>query len=479
MTVIHALKWSFLSELAAKSFQPITFLILARLLTPEDFGVMSAALMVIAFSQIFWDAGMGKALIQRQTDIEAAADAAFWVNITLGILIAGLLYLLAQPIALTFFQDNRVTAVLQVMTVQVILGALSSVQTALLQKEMGFRKLFWVRLATVSLPGLASIPLAWNGMGYWALVAGTLTGQAVQTTMLWRMSHWRPSGTFQPGLAKEMGRFGAWVGMTGLLAWFYIWADSLVVGMYLGSHELGLYQIGSQFAAMIFAILLGPIVPVFYSHLSGMRADREKIRQVARKAIKMIAFLSIPLALVIFSLASPVTEALFGSRWHGVELIIGAMALVHGFSWVIGMNGEVYRALGKPSHETLMSAAPMLIYLVGYLISIQYGLEVFLWTRLGLAITAVLLQLFFIGAVLSIPIMPIIIYISIIFISCAVPLWGVSYLFMQIEEDSLRRFIMGGATNIAIATTVLYVLERNGILRELKWIFGDQESQDK
>jgi len=306
-----------------------------------------------------------------------------------------------------------------------------------------------------------------------------LTGQAVQTTMLWRMSHWRPGGTFQPGLAKEMGRFGAWVGMTGLLAWFYIWADSLVVGMYLGSHELGLYQIGSQFAAMIFAILLGPIVPVFYSHLSRMGADRERIRQVARKAIKMIAFLSIPLALVIFSLASPVTEALFGSRWHGVELIIGAMALVHGFSWVIGMNGEVYRALGKPSHETLMSAAPMLIYLVGYLISIQYGLEVFLWTRLGLAITAVLLQLFFIGAVLSIPIVPIIIYISTIFISCAVPLWGASYLFMQIEEDSLRHFILGGATNIAIATTVLYVLERNGILRELRWIFGDQESQDK
>lgn len=479
MSFIHALKWSFLAELASKAITPVVFIVLARLLTPEDFGVMSAAMMVIAFSQVFWEAGMSKALIQRQTDIDDASNVAFWINLGLGILIAGLLFYGAKMIALTFFQDERVTVVLQVMTLQVLLGALSSVQTALLQKDMGFKKLFWVRLATVSLPGLASIPLAWNGMGYWALVTGTLTGQVVQTTMLWRMSHWRPRGTFQPGLAKEMGRFGAWVGMSGLLAWFYVWADSLIVGMYLGSHELGLYQTGNQFAAMIFAVLLGPIAPVFYSHLSRMRADRDRIREAARKLIKMITFLSIPLALVIFSLASPMADALFGSRWRGIELIIRAMALVHGFSWVIGMNGEVYRALGKPSHETLMSAAPMLIYLVGYLISIQYGLEVFLWTRLGLAMAATLLQLFFIGAVLSISIVPVIRYTFIVLINCAVPIWGASHLIMQNVTDPLRHIILGGATNIAIAITVLYVLERKGILKELRWMLGGKERPDK
>jgi PST family polysaccharide transporter len=192
MSFVHAVKWSFLAELVSKAITLIVFIVLARLLTPEDFGVMSAALMVIAFSQILWEAGMGKALIQRQTDIEDAANVAFWINLGLGVLIAGLLFWGAQPIALTFFQDARVTPVLQIMTLQVLLGALSSVQTALLQKEMDFKKLFWVRMATVALPGFASIPLAWGGMGYWALVAGTLTGQAVQVMMLWRMSEWRP-----------------------------------------------------------------------------------------------------------------------------------------------------------------------------------------------------------------------------------------------------------------------------------------------
>lgn len=479
MSFVHALKWSFLAELASKMVTPVVFIVLARLLTPEDFGVMSAAMMVIAFSQIFWEAGMGKALIQRQTDIENAANVVFWINLGLGILIAGLLFYGAKMIALTFFQDERVTAVLQVMTLQVLLGALSSVQTALLQKQMDFRKLFWVRLATVSLPGLASIPLAWNGMGYWALVTGTLTGQAVQTTMLWRMSHWRPRGTFQPGLAKEMGRFGAWVGMSGLLAWFYVWADALIVGMYLGSHKLGLYQTGNQFAVMFFAILFGPIAPVFYSHLSRMGANREEVRQATRNVIKAITFLSIPLALMIFFLASPMAEALFGTRWHGIEMIIGVMALVHGFAWVVGMNGEIYRALGKPSHETLMSVTPLFIYLLGYLISIQFGLEIFLWTRLALAMTAILIHLFFMGTILSISILPIIRYIFVIFAICLAPTWGASYLFMHFITDPLGNLIIQGVTSVTIVITTLYFFERDGILKDLRFMFGRQKKPNQ
>jgi len=424
--------------------------------------------MVIAFSQIFWDAGMGKALIQRQTDIEAAADTAFWVNITLGILIAGLLYLLAQPIALTFFQDYRVTTVLQVMTVQVMLGALSSVQTALLQKEMGFRKLFWVRLATVSLPGLASIPLAWNGMGYWALVSGTLTGQAVQTTMLWYMSHWRPSGTFQPGLAKEMGQFGAWVGMSGLLAWFYVWADSLIVGMYLGSHELGLYQMGSQFAVMGFAIVFGPVPPVLYSHLTRMHQDKERLRLATRKVIKALTFVAIPLAMVIYSLAPPLAATLFGSKWQGVDLVIGTMAMMHGVGWVVGMNGEIYRAMGKPSAEAIVSAVSLPIYIGVYLLSINNGLVTFVWARLGLSIGALLLHLLVLRRILSVPIQPIATYLLTMVILCGIPALAIRHLLIEHMGKPWWQLSGGGLILIVLVSGMLFMLERNKMLRELR-----------
>ena len=159
MSVRHALKWSFLSELASKAVQPLVFVILARLLTPEDFGVVAAATMVISFSQIFWEAGMGKAIIQYQGDRVAAANAAFWVNNALGVVVVGALVAISGWVADRIFHDPRVALVLWVMALQVFLSASVSVHVALLQKDMQFKHLFWVRLATVAGSGLGSV--AW------------------------------------------------------------------------------------------------------------------------------------------------------------------------------------------------------------------------------------------------------------------------------------------------------------------------------
>ena len=213
----HALKWSAAGELASRAIQPLVFVILARLLTPDAYGVMAAAIMVISFTQVFWEAGMSKAVIQRRTEVDDSANVAFWINIALGVLIAVILLLTSDAIALNLFKDERVANVLRVMTFQILLGSLASVHTALLQKEMKFNLLFWVRMATVAVPGFFSIPLAYYGLSYWALVVGTLVGQAAQVIVLWKLTPWRPSFRFNETLAREMGKFGSWVGLTGLL----------------------------------------------------------------------------------------------------------------------------------------------------------------------------------------------------------------------------------------------------------------------
>lgn len=466
MSLTHALKWSFLSELASKLIQPVVFVVLARLMTPEDFGVMSAALMVMAFSQIFWEAGMGKALIQRQTNVRDAANVAFWINFGLAVLIAGLLYIVASLIALTFFQDPRVTSVIQVMILQVFLGALGSVHTALLQKEMGFKKIFWVRFATVSLPGLASIPLAWQGMGYWALVAGTLMGQAVQVVMLWRMSPWRPNWTFHVPVSKEMGRFGAWVGLSGLLAWFYGWMDALIVGMYLGSHDLGLYRTGNQFSTMVFALLFGPITPVLYSHLSRMNGDRDRIKVAAEKVIKTLVIIAVPSAVILYSVSDPVGVALFGEKWKGIGLVIGVMALMHGFSWVVGMNGEFYRAMGQPAYETMVNGGVLLVYLGGYLYSIRFGFDSFVWTRLALALLALVLHLIMLQRIIQLRASTTVKYIvTVASISFVVAL-TVSYFLDGYDLDSWIQFLASALVSASVIGGVLFYLERDKIVRE-------------
>ena len=386
MSVISALKWSFLSELAAKAIQPVIIVILARMLTPEDFGVVAAAMMVISFSQIFWDAGMGKAVIQYQGDREAAANVAFWINCSLGVLVALILLVSAGPIAAKIFHDSRVEDVLRVMSLHILLAAFASVYTALLQKDMKFRKLFWVRFATVSLPGVVSVPLAWFGMGYWSLIVGSTLGQAAQVLVLWKMSSWQPSLFFNKTIAITLIKFGGWVTVSGLLIWFYVWADSLIVGIYLGSHDLGLYRTGSQFSLIFFSLLLSPFMPVLYSHLSGIQSDTKRVDAVFVKVIRFTAFISIPLGFILFISSSYMADIVFGSEWDGVSQVISMLSLVYTLSWLIYPNIEYYRSQGRPDLETKVMLFTLPLYLPVYVYFASIGLLEFLWARLILAL---------------------------------------------------------------------------------------------
>ena len=377
----NALKWSVAGELASKAIQPIVFIILARILTPDDYGIVAAAIMVISFTQIFWEAGMSKALIQKQTNVEASANIAFWCNCGMSIIISLLLFLFSNLISTNLFHDERVASVLKLMTIQIVLGAISSVHTALLQKEMKFNRLFWVRITTVAIPGIFSIPLALHGWSYWSIITGTLVGQAAQVIILWRICKWRPEFGFNAPLAKQLGKFGAWVSLSGLLSWFYIWIDSFFVGSYLGTYQLGLYRTGNQFVDMIYGFLFAPLLPVLYSHFSGVHLNVERLRNIFFKVVRVITLISIPLAFIIYALKNPLSFVFFGEKWNGVGFIIGIMALKHGYSWVSGVNGEVYRAIGKPSYETVVTSLTLLIYLTGYFISINYGFTAFVWTR--------------------------------------------------------------------------------------------------
>jgi O-antigen/teichoic acid export membrane protein len=457
----QAIKWSFLSEIASKAVQPLVFVILARLLTPEDYGVVASATMVISFSQVFWEAGMGKAIIQYQGDRKAAANVAFWVNVALGIVVAGILVAISGVVANRIFHDNRVAPVLQVMALQVFLSASASIHTALLQKDMNFKSLFWVRMATVAIPGLFSIPLAWYGMGYWALVAGTLAGQAMQVAMLWKMSPWKPELSFDFAIARQLIRFGGWVALSGLLVWFYVWADSLIVGIYLGPRELGLYRVGNTFAMMIFGFMFGPLLPVLYSFFSRIQSDIETLQKTLFKVISVITFISIPMASLIVINSSLIVNTIFGQKWQGIETVISILALMHGYSYVVGANGEAYRAIGKPSYETLVNLISLPVYLTAYLLSVKHGLEIFLWVRFGLAISALLFHLWLAKIIISLSIKSSFGYLLKVSFICFIPLF-LSY-FIYLYNIYQSQLIAPLASTVLLCG-LLFISERKGLI---------------
>lgn len=386
-TFVNAVKWSLLAEAIPKIVSPIVVVVLARLLTPGDYGVVAAAVLATSFSRVFWEAGMGKALIQRKGDIEVAADVAFWVNIGLSLLVSFLLFILAHPIALYFFHDLRVAAVMKVLTLQVIFGALSSVPTALLQRELKYKRLFWVQFTTVAVPAFFSIPLAWKGLGYWALVAGTVTGQASQVLVLWKAIDWRPSFRFPGDTAREIVPFGAWVATDGLLGWFYLWADSLIVGIFFGASTLGLYRLGNTLVLTIFGILINSITPIIYSALSQTFNDKniDDLRAVLMKAQAAIFALALP-AGVGFVLFGDLIPHFIGKQWTGIGAVIPILGMKESLTWLTGINSEGYKAAGRPDLYTKILAFTLVYHIPTYYIFAQHGLKAFLWARIILTL---------------------------------------------------------------------------------------------
>lgn len=389
----RSIKWSALMEIVSQTASPIIFVLLTQFLAPEDFGVMATAMIAIGFGQIFWDAGLSKALIQTRESPEVAAHAVFWTNVLLGIFIYLSLFISAPAVAM-FFNSPTSDPVLRIMGLQIIIASFSSVQQALLVRELNFRRLFWIKLQTAFVPGLFSVPLALSGFGVWALVTGSLAGQLLNCLLLWRFSSWRPKFTYNKELARKLFSFGFWIFLEGSGAWLIVWGDNLIVGRFLGVHDLGVYRTGWMLVTILFGLILNPFLPVLYPAFSRLQDDRPALTDMFHKVNRVVIALAMPMGVGLLLVGPEAASLLFGQKWQGLGFVLGLLGLMHGIGWVVGINPELYRAMGRPDVNTKLMFAQILYYLPAYYIAAQNGLETFTLTRFTVALVAMPMHIY-------------------------------------------------------------------------------------
>ncbi len=311
--VISSVKWTALIEVVSKAAPPLIFIVLARLLTPTDFGVVATAMIAISFSQIFCEAGLSQALVQTSEPLEKAANVVFWLNLVFGVLVYQILFFTA-PLAADFFHSPASLSVIRVLGLQIVINTLTSVQQALLVRDMGFRQLFWVKLATVFVPGLFSIPLALSGFGVWALVAGALAGSILNLILLWARSSWRPRWEFDRLMASKLFRFGFWVIVEGLAFWVLVWGDNLIVARYLGSRDLGVYSLAWTISVIIFSSVSAPIYSISYPTFARLQDDMQTLKSTFLKANRLLISLSLPLGTGLLLVGPQIADVFFGAK---------------------------------------------------------------------------------------------------------------------------------------------------------------------
>lgn len=382
MTFLDSIKWSTITETLIKIVSPISFLILAYFLKPDDFGIVAVATMFIAFCEIFSLSGFSQALIQTEEETDDICNSIFWINLLIGLFLFLCLFFLAPKLNDFFFDDIRIVNVIKVLSFQLIIVSLYSVPMSLLQKRMEFKKLFYVRLPISVSPIFISIPLAIYGFSYWSLIISTLVSHSLLLMIYYIYSEWKPKIRINFYKNFKLYKFALWITVNGLLTWFFVWFDTFLIAKYLSTYELGLYRIANQIVIIFFVVIFTPLSPVFFSYFSKIQKETEKLNKLFTNLVSVISYISIPIGIIIFMNSSLIENIFFNKNWAGIGFLISVFAIRNCFSWLSYINPEYYKSINRPYIETLsLTICALLQFPVSFYL-IQIDFESFMIGRL-------------------------------------------------------------------------------------------------
>lgn len=397
--VANATKWSAITEVMGKLVAPVSSMILARLLTPEAFGVVATLNMVIAFAEIFTDAGFQKYLIQQPFENAEERDkdtnVAFWTNLVMSCLLWGLIAIFAEPLA-TLVGNPGLGIVLIVACASIPLAAFSSIQMALFKKDLDFKTLFYRRLVAIIVPLVVTVPLAFWMRSYWALVIGTICVNLANAIILTVKSNWRPRLYYSFARLRNMFAFCSWAILDAILIWATGYMDIFFIGIMLNEHYLGLYKTSMTTVGQITALITSTILPVIMPALAKVRDDHAAMRDLLLRLQKYTAILLLPVGFGIFIFSDLITEILLGSQWKEASPFIGLWGLIDVLMIVFArFCSNIYPAIGRSDIAVICQLLHVIVLIPAVYIAAHYSFTVLYWTRSLLRLEAMSVNFFF------------------------------------------------------------------------------------
>lgn len=363
---------TFASQGASVAIQLASTVILARLLSPADYGVMAMVVAITSFAGLFRDLGLSSAAIQTQTLTHTQQTNLFWINVILGSTLTVTLAA-ASPLVAWFYHKSEVLWVTVALSVTFVIGSLSTQSSALLIREMRFG---WRSLATVSgavVNFTVATLLALKGFGYWSLVWGQLAGAFISTCLLIALSPFRPSLPRRGAGTREMLIFGVNVTAFDFVNYFNRNLDNILIGRFWGPGALGLYS--RAYALLMFPInnLRGPINAVAFPALSRLQNHPDHFRAYYRRITSLLTFVSMPLTAFLFVECESIIQLALGKNWVGVAPIFSWLALVGFIQAPLTQVGLVTMSVGKSRRFLEVGAFNATVVSAGFFIGVHWG----------------------------------------------------------------------------------------------------------
>jgi O-antigen/teichoic acid export membrane protein len=357
--------WLYAAYYGGKAVVFLSTVVLARILTKDDFGVVGFVVTIISFLDIVKDLGIGSAVIYHRYDASTSSTA-FWTGLVISLALAVLVWLSA-PLVGEFFGDPRTVWVTRMLAFNFPLSALGNIQESLLVKELAFGKKFIPDIAKAMTKGVLSIGLAVAGFGPISLIVGHLGGTLISSLVVWKISPWKPSFDISIERSKDLLRFGLALVGVNAIGVFVLNVDYLIIGRYLGAESLGVYTLAFRIPELVILQLCAIVAQVVFPVFAKMNDDLPSLVRGYLKTTRYVALITVPLGLGIALTSKPFTLAFFSEKWLDAIPVMQAIA-IYSMLLSLGFNaGDVYKAIGKPSVLIYISLVKTLVLVPGLL----------------------------------------------------------------------------------------------------------------
>ncbi|WP_435348861.1 lipopolysaccharide biosynthesis protein [Haloarchaeobius sp. HRN-SO-5] len=337
-------------------------IVLARFLSPAAFGLLGLGLLVLAVVRQSTKLGLNAALVHHEDDdVDHYLDTTWVLTVTRGLLIA-LAAFVSAPYVASLFDAPQLTDVVRVVALTPLLKGLRNPGVVYFKKELLFHKQFGYQISGTVAYAVATVGVALVSPTVWALVAGTLAGAAVRTTSSYAIHPYRPRFRFDLSAARRLLGYGKWIFGSGLVLLALNWGDDGMIGWYVGAASLGLYRLAFQFSNAPATEVTQVISSVAFPAYSQIQDDTAALREAFLRTMRVVSFVSFPVAVGIAAVAPVFVDAFFGPEWLPMVDVIRVLAVWGAFRSIAAGIGPLFRATGRPQYNTALQSLRLVVF---------------------------------------------------------------------------------------------------------------------
>lgn len=398
---INSVIWSAIERFSVQGIQFLLNLVVARLVSPSDYGLIAMLGIFLAIGQSFVDSGFTNALIQKQNRTNTDFCTVFYFNIIIATLIYTLLYFLSPYIA-SFYRVPELEVVTKWISLGLIISSFSTVQQAKLTINLNFKKQAKLSLFAVVLSGIGGISLAWTGYGVWALVFQALSRNIIYTALLWLSSDWKPRLIFSWDSFNGLFGFGFKLLLGGIIHTIYTNLYTLVIGRKFSSLDVGFYNRAQTLAAFPSENLTTVITRAIYPIQCQIQDDEEQLTKTFIQYLRLTIFIIFPLLICLSILAKPLLSILLTEKWVPASEYLSILCLAYMCQPIQYINWQIITVKGRTDLTLKAEIVKKIIAFTILFITIPFGIKVMCWGLLLYGLCDICIIIFFVKKVIKV-----------------------------------------------------------------------------